>query len=76
MLPISYQRERTLKASSEIVHLRTHAESALIVVKDRILEAMSLNRLKIDWRSLERNKYAPWGRGSNAVAHGFSGAQV
>lgn len=24
---------------------------------------------RIDWRSLERNKYAPWGVGANAVAH-------
>ncbi len=21
---------------------------------------------RIDWRSLERNKYAPWGRGANS----------
>lgn len=31
---------------------------------------------EIDHRSLERNKYAPWGRGHNAVAHGAEGAVI
>lgn len=42
-------------------------ERASSLVATAILDG-DLRRYSMDWRAMERNKYAPWGRGKNYKA--------
>lgn len=44
----------------------TKSNNALVRQDERMLKLMPTtisNLYRVDWRALERNKYAPWGRG-------------